>query len=289
MRLRPRLEEFFAAVAPLYELAIYTHGSRQYAEAVRAALEAEVPGLSFGGRVVSRDCCPDLRGEKSLERLFPGGAARALILDDRLDVWTRGEDQTPRVLVVQPYTYFGKALADPAHADGDSQLSHSARALVAAHAAFYAGGGASGDAVACLDAARGAVFAGCVFSFSPPADAWTARLAERYGAALAGAAADATHVVATKAPPGHGADNVVHLDWFWYCVWRCRREPDRKYRLAPDPAPPPPPPRPPSPGGDAGPRKRPRRESAESASLSGSGSDSDDAAWADDLEAELGL
>ena len=289
VRLRPRLEEFFAAVAPLYELAIYTHGSRQYAEAVRAALEAEVAGLSFGGRVVSRDCCPDLRGEKSLERLFPGGAARALILDDRLDVWTRGEDQTPRVLVVQPYTYFGKVLANPAHADGDSQLSHSARALVAAHAAFYAGGDASGDAVACLDAARGAVFAGCVFSFSPPADAWTARLAERYGAALAGAAADATHVVATKAPPGHGADNVVHLDWFWYCVWRCRREPDRKYRLAPDPAPPPPPPRPPSPGGDAGPRKRPRRESAESASLSGSGSDSDDAAWADDLEAELGL
>ena len=87
-------------MAPLYELAIYTHGSRDYALAVRARLEAASPGLKFAG-VVSRDCCPDLRGEKSLARLFPGGAARALILDDRLDVWTRGEDQTARVLVVR--------------------------------------------------------------------------------------------------------------------------------------------------------------------------------------------
>ena len=53
-----------------------------------------------------RDDCPDLRGEKSLARRFPGGAARALILDDRLDVWTRGVDQTARVLVVPPYKFF---------------------------------------------------------------------------------------------------------------------------------------------------------------------------------------
>ena len=269
VRLRPKLEEFFAAVAPLYELAIYTHGSRQYAEAVRDVLERSVEGLSFGRRVVSRDCCPDLRGEKSLERLFPGGAARALILDDRLDVWTRGEDQTPRVLVVQPYSYLSKVLATPDLRDEDRQLAHSARALVATHAAFYPPGGddePAADAVAALDVSRSAVFAGATFFFACKADAWTERLAARYGAALAETIDAASHVVALVAPPGHATDNVVHLDWFWYCVWRCRREPDRKYRLAPAPPPPPPPPSPtpPSPGGsDAGaaPRKRARVDS----------------------------
>ena len=103
VKLRPRVVEFFEAVRPLYEVAIYTHGSREYAEAVQKVLEAEVPGLQFGKRVVSRDCCPDLRGEKSLARLFPGGASRALILDDRLDAGLRRLSPRasvgPRVLV----------------------------------------------------------------------------------------------------------------------------------------------------------------------------------------------
>ena len=143
VRLRPGLRQFFDAVRPLYELAIYTHGSRAYAAGVAKALTEAAPGTSFGGRVVSRDDCPDLRGEKSLARLFPGGAARALILDDRLDVWTRGVDQTARVLVVQPYKFFEHYFRDPSRRDGDAQLGHSARALCAAHAAFYPPSGLS--------------------------------------------------------------------------------------------------------------------------------------------------
>ena len=38
VRLRPGLRQFFDAVRPLYELAIYTHGSRAYAAGVAKAL-----------------------------------------------------------------------------------------------------------------------------------------------------------------------------------------------------------------------------------------------------------
>ena len=144
----------------------------------RQGFNRKVPGTSFGGRVVSRDDCPDLRGEKSLARLFPGGAARALILDDRLDVWTRGVDQTARVLVVQPYKFFEHHFRDPSRRDGDAQLSHSARALCAAHAAFYPSNGrVEDDVVACLDRSRTKVFAGCSLLFAEEVDIYAARCA----------------------------------------------------------------------------------------------------------------
>ena len=230
VRLRPGLREFFDAVRPLYELAIYTHGSRAYAAGVAKALIERCPGTSFGGRVVSRDDCPDLRGEKSLARLFPGGAARALILDDRLDVWTRGVDQTARVLVVQPYKFFEHYFRNPERRDGDAQLSHSARALCAAHAAFYpSNGGVEDDVVACLDRSRTLVFAGCALFFAEEVDVYAARCAERYGARLVEDPADATHVV-SRTRPDHDEKKWAHLDWFWYCVWRCRRESAERYR-----------------------------------------------------------
>lgn len=245
VRLRPGLRAFFDEVRPLYELAIYTHGSRAYAAGVAKALAIAAPGTNFGGRVVSRDDTSDLRGEKSLARLFPGGAARALILDDRLDVWTRGIDQTARVLVVQPYKFFDHHFRDPGRRDGDAQLGHSARALREAHAAFYpATGDAADDVVACLDRARRQVFAGCALFFVDEIDIYARRCAERYGATVVDAEADATHVVALHMPE-MGGDRWAHLDWFWYCVWRCRREaaacygspaPSRKRARSPEPS-----------------------------------------------------
>ena len=55
-----------------------------------------------------------------------------------------------------------------------------------------------------------------------------------------------------------------HLDWFWYCVWRCRRESAERYR-----------PQPPAVNGS---RKRARSPEPEP--------DEDDE-WAADLEEEL--
>lgn len=269
VRLRPGLDAFFAAVAPLYELAIYTHGSREYADACRAAIEARCPSAKFGERVVSRDCCPDLRAEKSMERLFPGGAARALVLDDRLDVWMTGDDQTDRVVVVQPYGFFNRRLDVVEYRDGDAQLSHTARILEACHAAFYPESGPPlEDAAAALAAVAGAVFEGKRLYFRDRGDPATVRLAQRYGADIAETSADATHVVALERPAAGDAAS-YHLDWFWYCVWRGRAEPDAKYAL------------PPMPG------KRPRDEAdAPPPEEEEEGEDSDDSDLAD-LEADL--
>ena len=125
-----------------------------------------------------------------------------MILDDRLDVWTRGVDQTARVLVVQPYKFFEHHFRDPSRRDGDAQLSHSARALCAAHAAFYPSDGSSveDDVVACLDRSRTKVFAGCSFFFAEEVDIYAARCAERYGARFVEDPADATHVVSRRGP-----------------------------------------------------------------------------------------
>ena len=152
-----------------------------------------------------------------------------MILDDRLDVWTRGVDQTARVLVVQPYKFFEHHFRDPSRRDGDAQLSHSARALCAAHAAFYpSDGSVEDDVVACLDRSRTKVFAGCALFFAEEVDIYAARCAERYGARLVDDPADATHVVSRTRPDDEA--RWAHLDWFWYCVWRCRRESAERYR-----------------------------------------------------------
>lgn len=52
-RKRPGTPEFLEAVSNLYEMHVYTMGTRAYAEEVCAAIDPE--GKFFGGRVLSRD------------------------------------------------------------------------------------------------------------------------------------------------------------------------------------------------------------------------------------------
>ena len=84
-KLRPGLKDFLNKAHELYVLSIYTHGRRDYAHQVAKLLDPD--RAFFGDRVVSRDDCPDLQGQKSLQRLFPGGIEMALILDDSPHVW----------------------------------------------------------------------------------------------------------------------------------------------------------------------------------------------------------
>ena len=85
------------------------------------------------------------------------------------------------------------------------------------------------DVVACLDRSRTKVFAGCALFFAEEVDVYAARCAERYGARLVEDPAEATHVV-SRQRPDHDEKKWAHLDWFWYCVWRCRRESAERYR-----------------------------------------------------------
>lgn len=104
-------------MAELFEMHVYTMGTRAYAEEVCAAIDPD--GKAFGGRILSRDesgseCCffellyiPStylLSGltQKSLQRLFPCDTSMVVIIDDRADVW----EWSPNLLKVIPCTTF---------------------------------------------------------------------------------------------------------------------------------------------------------------------------------------
>jgi RNA polymerase II subunit A C-terminal domain phosphatase len=84
IKLRPGLQEFLEQVSQIYELHIYTMGTRQYAEQIANIVD---PNRSyFGDRILSRDESGSMT-HKTLERLFPIDTKMVVIIDDRGDVW----------------------------------------------------------------------------------------------------------------------------------------------------------------------------------------------------------
>jgi RNA polymerase II subunit A-like phosphatase len=104
IKLRPHLREFFAAVQPLFELHMYTMGSKAYAEEVSHIID---PGAKlFQGRILSRDAC-GAATSKDLKRLFPAGDQLAVVIDDRSDVWRTSDGvPTPNLLQIPPFRFF---------------------------------------------------------------------------------------------------------------------------------------------------------------------------------------
>ena len=96
IKLRPGLASFLEEANKMYQLSIYTAGTRAYAESVVKLIDPT--GSLFRKRIMSRSDAPlpdaELGSgpinpcEKSLARLFVGESAHmAVILDDREDVW----------------------------------------------------------------------------------------------------------------------------------------------------------------------------------------------------------
>ncbi|KAG0299336.1 Carboxy-terminal domain (CTD) phosphatase, partial [Linnemannia gamsii] len=99
IKLRPHLERFLQKVAALYELHIYTMGTRNYASAVAKAIDPD--GKFFSQRILSRDENLNMT-QKSIERLFPCETSMVVVIDDRADVW----QYSPNLVKVHPYEYF---------------------------------------------------------------------------------------------------------------------------------------------------------------------------------------
>lgn len=87
-------------MSKLYEMHVYTMGTRTYADAICKVIDPD--GQIFGGRVLSRDESgsgyqsaiarsggADSAGlsSKSLVRLFPTDQSMVVVIDDRADVW----------------------------------------------------------------------------------------------------------------------------------------------------------------------------------------------------------
>jgi RNA polymerase II subunit A C-terminal domain phosphatase len=105
IKLRPGLEEFLEEVSRMYELHVYTMGTRAYALNIARIVDPD--RRLFGNRVISRDENGSITA-KSLQRLFPVSTNMVVIIDDRADVWPMNR---PNLIKVVPYDFF-KGIGD---------------------------------------------------------------------------------------------------------------------------------------------------------------------------------
>jgi RNA polymerase II subunit A-like phosphatase len=85
---RPQLEAFLKEAHTLFQMTIYTAGTRRYAEAVAKLMDPL--GIYFAGRIVSRSDIANDKSDgldKSLQRIFLKDASMVVVMDDREDVW----------------------------------------------------------------------------------------------------------------------------------------------------------------------------------------------------------
>lgn len=99
IKLRPGLMDFLENISQLYELHIYTMGTRQYAQQIANIVDPE--RKYFGERILSRDESGSMIA-KNLERLFPVDTKMVVIIDDRGDVWK----WSANLIRVSPFDFF---------------------------------------------------------------------------------------------------------------------------------------------------------------------------------------
>lgn len=99
VKLRPGLQAFLQSVSPMYEMHVYTMGTRSYADCICRIVDPD--GHLFGARILSRDENGN-EVQKSLSRLFPISTDMVVVIDDRADVWS----WSPNLIKVEPYEFF---------------------------------------------------------------------------------------------------------------------------------------------------------------------------------------
>ncbi|KYO35419.1 RNA polymerase II subunit A C-terminal domain phosphatase isoform A [Alligator mississippiensis] len=126
-RLRPHCKEFLEKIAKLYELHVFTFGSRLYAHTIAGFLDPEKK--LFSHRILSRDECIDPFSKTgNLRNLFPCGDSMVCIIDDREDVWKFA----PNLITVKKYVYFQgigdiNAPPGPREAQMRKKVNHSSK------------------------------------------------------------------------------------------------------------------------------------------------------------------
>lgn len=99
IKLRPGLREFLENISKIYELHIYTMGTRAYAQNIAKIVDPN--RRVFGDRILSRDESGSLT-VKTLHRIFPVDTKMVVIIDDRGDVWSWSHN----LIKVTPYDFF---------------------------------------------------------------------------------------------------------------------------------------------------------------------------------------
>lgn len=97
VKLRPHLQEFLKETARLFEIHIYTMGTREYATEICRRLDPD--GCYFGDRIVSR--CENFNEMKKSISRITCISKNVVILDDRADVWNYNKN----LVLIRPFWY----------------------------------------------------------------------------------------------------------------------------------------------------------------------------------------
>lgn len=148
-KLRPGIWQFLDRASKLYELHVYTMGSRVYATEMTKILDPT--GKLFAGRVISKGDEVDVGGfgisskSKDLDGVM-GMESSAIVIDDTEKMWPH---HRPNLIVVERYTYFpcsrrqfglaGPSLFEIDHDEGpeDGMLASTLRVIEEIHNDFF--------------------------------------------------------------------------------------------------------------------------------------------------------
>ncbi|ELA42600.1 FCP1-like phosphatase, phosphatase domain-containing protein [Vittaforma corneae ATCC 50505] len=100
VKLRPHLNRFLEKISKMFEIHIYTMGTREYVTEICKAIDPN--GIYFGDRIVSRnENFNELK--KSIERITCI-SRNVVIIDDRADVWNYSKN----LVLIRPFWYRDK-------------------------------------------------------------------------------------------------------------------------------------------------------------------------------------
>jgi len=239
VKFRPGVFDFIEEASELFDLYIYTMGTKAYASIIAKLLD-EKGTIFTNDKVLARDDCPNSTC-KSLQRIFPCDDSMVLIIDDREDVWMNGSEPCPNLIKIEPFHYFGSSMRK---AKKDTYLEKFLKVVKLIHTEFYTNNPESNNVKDILHSAKKQVFGDCVFALNGmqrPQIAQVTDLCESFGATVVSGFSDTvTHIITNKEPvlkPQTSdalADSNIHLvsiDWVLNSTkcWKKLRE--QKYSL----------------------------------------------------------
>lgn len=106
VKFRPGIVKFLHQIRGLFNIHVYTMGTRSYAKAIIETIVHKLMGgvSVFNGKILTR--CDTKKDEKYLSLILPGLEQRTLILDDTPNIW---KDFKHHVIPIYPYKFFQDA------------------------------------------------------------------------------------------------------------------------------------------------------------------------------------
>mmetsp|Transcript_106057 Transcript_106057/g.182980 ORF Transcript_106057/g.182980 Transcript_106057/m.182980 type:complete len:528 (-) Transcript_106057:1184-2767(-) len=128
---RPGLVQFLQSLQAFFEIHIYTHATRPYAEHLINAICSLMPdpGQVRFRTLFTRNECLDKK-RKSVSEMFPDGSMVLVVDDNKGAVWTENEN----LIKIPPYYHFGKKAK---RSPNDQHLLILASFLKKYHAIFF--------------------------------------------------------------------------------------------------------------------------------------------------------